>query len=100
MSAQEAEGRVIAAHKTCGICHVPLRRTPMSLQMKITSSVLALLLFGAGVSLYAVFMPPDPGGRCNPPAPGRPIDRLRRSKGLFFGGALQAFQEVQSVEGH
>src|SRR5437016_3389119 len=71
----------------------------MSLQMKITSSVLALLLFGAAVSLYAGFMATDPGVRGDPPGAGRPIDGLSSFEGLFFDAGLDAFKEVQSVQG-
>ena len=71
----------------------------MSSQLKITSSVLALLLFGAAVSLYAGFMATDPGVRGDPPGAGGPIDSLSTSEGLFFDAGLDAFKEVQSVQG-
>ena len=71
----------------------------MAPKMKITSSVLALLLFGAAVSLYAGFMATDPGVRGDPPGAGGPIDSLSTSEGLFFDAGLDAFKEVQSVQG-
>ena len=48
----------------------------MAPKMKITSSVLALLLFGASVSLYAGFMATDPGVRGDPPGAGGPFNDL------------------------
>src|SRR5437660_2524912 len=65
----------------------------MSSQLKITSSVLALLLFGAAVSLYAGFMATDPGVRGDPPGAGGPIDSLSTSEGLFFDAGL-----IQSID--
>ena len=71
----------------------------MSLQMRITSSVLALLLFGAAVSLYAGFIAVDPGVRGDPPGAGGPFNDLTFFERLFFDAGLVAFKEVQSVQG-
>jgi len=71
----------------------------MAPKMKITSSVLALLLFGAAVSLYAGFIATDPGVRGDPPGAGGPIDGLSFFEKLFFDAGLEAFKEVQSVQG-
>src|SRR5881409_140734 len=71
----------------------------MSLQMRITSSVLALLLFGAAVSLYAGFMATDPGVRGSDSGAGGPIDGLSDNEKKFFDAGLDAFKEVQSVQG-
>src|SRR5437867_12302709 len=71
----------------------------MSLQMRIASSALALLLFGAAVSLYAGFIATDPGVRGDPPGAGGPIDSLSTFERLFFDAGLEAFKEVQSVQG-
>jgi len=71
----------------------------MAPKMKITSSVLALLLFGAAVSLYAGFMATDPGVRGDPPGAGGPFNDLTFFERLFFDAGLVAFKEVQSVQG-
>ncbi|TLY28573.1 MAG: thiol oxidoreductase, partial [Nitrospirae bacterium] len=71
----------------------------MSLHMRIISSVLALLLFGASVSLYAGFMATDPGVRGDPPGAGGPFNDLTFFERLFFDAGLVAFKEVQSVQG-
>src|SRR5207245_9440189 len=71
----------------------------MSLHMRIISSVLALLLFGASVSLYAGFMATDPGVRGDPPGAGGPYNDLTFFENLFFNAGLVAFKEVQSVQG-
>src|SRR5213593_743994 len=71
----------------------------MAPKMKITSSVLALLLFGAAVSLYAGFIAVDPGVRGDPPGAGGPFNDLTFFERLFFNAGLVAFKEVQSVQG-
>src|SRR5256712_12522620 len=71
----------------------------MAPKMKITSSVLALLLFGASVSLYAGFMATDPGVRGDPPGAGGPFNDLTFFERLLFDAGLVAFKEVQSVQG-
>jgi len=67
--------------------------------MRIISSVFALLLFGASVSLYAGFMATDPGVRGDPPGAGGPFNDLTFFERLFFDAGLVAFKEVQSVQG-
>jgi len=71
----------------------------MAPKMKITSSVLALLLFGAAVSLYAGFIATDPGVRGDPAGAGGPFNDLTFFERLFFDAGLVAFKEVQSVQG-
>src|SRR3989454_1625718 len=71
----------------------------MSLHMRIISSVFALLLFGAAVSLYAGFIATDPGVRGDPPGAGGPFNDLTFFERLFFDAGLVAFKEVQSVQG-
>src|SRR5213594_2556960 len=71
----------------------------MSIQMRIISSALALLLFGAAVSLYAGFIAVDPGVRGDPPGAGGPFNDLTFFERLFFDAGLVAFKEVQSVQG-
>src|SRR2546428_2976483 len=71
----------------------------MSLRMRIISSVFALLLFGASVSLYAGFMATDPGVRGDPPGAGGPFNDLTFFERLFFDAGLVAFKEIQSVQG-
>jgi len=56
----------------------------MSLQIKIASSVLALLLFGVAVSLQADFFAMDPGVRGGPAGAGGPIHGISDAELAFF----------------
>src|SRR5712691_5347390 len=89
----------LVAHETLGSGHVPPRRTPMSLQIKIASSVLALLLFGVAVSLQADFFAMDPGVRGGPAGAGGPIHGISDAELAFFKAGLAAFNEIQDVQG-
>ncbi len=71
----------------------------MSLQIKIASSVLALLLFGAAVSLQADFFAMDPGVRGGPAGAGGPIHGISDAELAFFKAGLAAFNEIQDVQG-
>src|SRR6266481_2496243 len=71
----------------------------MLAKSKITLPLLALLLFGAAVSLRADFFALDPGVRGDPPGAGGPIDGLSANEKIFFDAGLVAFTEVQDVQG-
>ena len=68
-------------------------------RLNITLPVLALLLFGAAVSLRADFFAVDPGVRGDPAGAGGAIDGLSPNEQLFFEAGKEAFEEVQSVKG-
>jgi hypothetical protein len=67
-------------------------------RLKITLPLLALLLFGATVSLRADFFALDPGVRATPPGAGGPLDGLSDAEKKFFDAGLVAFNEVQDVQ--
>src|SRR2546425_7111808 len=72
----------------------------MFAQSKIIFPLLALpLLFGAAVSLHADFFALDPGVRGDPAGAGGPIDGLSANEKIFFEAGLEAFNEVQDVQG-
>ena len=68
-------------------------------KLSITLLVLALLLFGAAVSLRADFFAVDPGVRGDPAGAGGAIDGLSDSEKAFFEAGLEAFKEIQDVQG-
>jgi CxxC motif-containing protein (DUF1111 family) len=67
-------------------------------RLKITLPLLALLLFGATVSLQAQFFALDPGVRADAPGAGGPLDGLSDAEKKFFDAGLIAFNEVQDVQ--
>ncbi|HZE10645.1 MAG TPA: hypothetical protein VE034_03575, partial [Burkholderiales bacterium] len=72
----------------------------MFAKSKITLSLLALpLLFGAAVSLRADLFALDPGVRSDPPGAGGPIDGISDNEKKFFEAGLDAFNEIQDVQG-
>ncbi len=68
-------------------------------KLRITLALLALLLFGAAVSLQADFFAMDPGVRGGPAGAGGPIDGLSDKEKMFFEAGLVAFNEIQDVQG-
>jgi CxxC motif-containing protein (DUF1111 family) len=67
---------------------------------KITLPLLALpLLFCAAVSLHADFFAVDPGVRGDPAGAGGPIDGISDNERKFFEAGLEAFNEIQDVQG-
>jgi len=67
--------------------------------MKIMFPLLAFLLFGLAVRLDADFVATDPGVRGDPAGAGDPIDGISENERKFFVAGLEAFREVQSVQG-
>ena len=72
----------------------------MFAKSKITLPLLALpLLLGAAVGLHAAFFALDPGVRGDPPGAGGPIDGISDNERKFFEASLEAFTEIQDVQG-
>jgi len=72
----------------------------MFAKSKITLPLLALpLLFGAALSLHADFFALDPGVRGDPAGAGGPIDGISDNEKKFFEAGLEAFTEIQDVQG-
>ena len=71
----------------------------MFTRMKIMFPLLAFLLFGLAVRLDADFVATDPGVRGDPAGAGDPIDGISENERKFFVAGLEAFREVQSVQG-
>src|SRR5881397_4243710 len=71
----------------------------MFTRMKIMFPLLAFLLFGLAVRLDADFFATDPGVRGDPAGAGDPIDGISENERKFFEAGLEAFREVQSVQG-
>src|SRR5213593_583084 len=71
----------------------------MFTRMKIMFPLLAFLLFGLAIRLDADFFATDPGVRGDPPGAGDHIDGISENERKFFEAGLEAFREVQSVQG-
>src|SRR5207244_4534279 len=71
----------------------------MFTRMKIMFPLLAFLLFGLAIRLDADFFATDPGVRGGPPGAGDHIDGISENERKFFEAGLEAFREVQSVQG-
>src|SRR5881409_4295922 len=71
----------------------------MFTRMKIMFPLLAFLLFGLAIRLDADFFATDPGVRGDPPGAGDHIDGISENEREFFEAGLEAFKEVQSVQG-
>ena len=74
-------------------------------KLKRALLVLSLLLFGIATSLHAdifffpIFVAKDPGVRGGTPGAGGPITGLSDFEKAFFDAGLDAFNEVQDVQG-